>query len=218
MENAEIARLFTETADLMEIAGEDAFRIRSYRNAASVIEGYPERVADILTTRSASVTDIPGIGKGSGGGPAGDRASAGLSSGAICCCEKYPADGARIAEDPGTRSEEHRAAVRALPGQHGRRTGAHLPGAETARAAAHGRQAGREGAALHRPIPPERRPLSAELRPSDGRANSRHGWRKTPGVEKITAGGKPATRDAKPLAISICWLRVQARRRRWNAS
>jgi DNA polymerase (family 10) len=64
MENAEIARLFSETADLMEIAAEDGFRIRSYRNAASVILGYPERVADIVADPERNVTDIPGVGKG----------------------------------------------------------------------------------------------------------------------------------------------------------
>ncbi len=32
MENRAIARMLAETADLMEIAGEDSFRIRSYRN------------------------------------------------------------------------------------------------------------------------------------------------------------------------------------------
>ena len=48
MENREIARLLSETADLMEIAGEDSFRIRSYRNAASAIDGYPESVSAIL--------------------------------------------------------------------------------------------------------------------------------------------------------------------------
>ena len=64
MENAEIARLFSETADLMEIAAEDGFRIRSYRNAASVILGYPERVADIAADPERRVTDIPGVGKG----------------------------------------------------------------------------------------------------------------------------------------------------------
>ena len=64
MENREIARLLSETADLMEIAGEDSFRIRSYRNAAAVIEGYPEPVAAILKNPDKKVTDIPGIGKG----------------------------------------------------------------------------------------------------------------------------------------------------------
>ncbi|MBI4874928.1 MAG: DNA polymerase/3'-5' exonuclease PolX [Acidobacteria bacterium] len=64
MENREIARLLSETADLMEIAAEDPFRIRSYRNAATVIEGYPESVAEMVRDPARKVTDIPGIGKG----------------------------------------------------------------------------------------------------------------------------------------------------------
>ncbi len=64
MENREIARLLAETGDLMEIAGEDSFRIRSYRNAASAIDGYPEPVSAILKNPEKKVTDIPGIGKG----------------------------------------------------------------------------------------------------------------------------------------------------------
>jgi DNA polymerase (family 10) len=64
MENKEIARLLAETADLMEVAGEDGFRIRSYRNAASVITSYPERITDIVCNPERKVTDIPGIGKG----------------------------------------------------------------------------------------------------------------------------------------------------------
>ena len=64
MENREIARMLAETADLMEIAGEDSFRIRSYRNAAAVIESYPEPVAAIIKDPEKKVTDIPGIGKG----------------------------------------------------------------------------------------------------------------------------------------------------------
>ena len=64
MENRDFARILYETGDLMEIAGEDGFRIRSYRNGASIIEGYPERVSDILANPDRKVTDIPGIGKG----------------------------------------------------------------------------------------------------------------------------------------------------------
>ena len=63
MENREIARLLWETADLMEIAGEDSFRIRSYRNGATAVEGYPERIEDILGDTERNVTDIPGIGE-----------------------------------------------------------------------------------------------------------------------------------------------------------
>ncbi len=48
----------------MEIAGEDSFRIRSYRNGATAVEGYPERVEEILRDAEKKVTDIPGIGKG----------------------------------------------------------------------------------------------------------------------------------------------------------
>jgi DNA polymerase (family 10) len=64
MENRDVAALLSQTADLMEIAGEDPFRIRSYRNAANVIEGYPERVLAIAADPARDVTEIPGIGKG----------------------------------------------------------------------------------------------------------------------------------------------------------
>ena len=64
MENAELASLLFETADLMEIAGEDPFRIRSYRNGGAAIEVFPERVADIVTDPNRDVTTIRGIGKG----------------------------------------------------------------------------------------------------------------------------------------------------------
>jgi DNA polymerase (family 10) len=47
----------------MEIAAEDPFRIRSYRNGASAIESYPERIEDIVKAQR-KVTEIPGIGKG----------------------------------------------------------------------------------------------------------------------------------------------------------
>jgi DNA polymerase (family 10) len=64
LENKEIARVLAETADLMEIAAEDSFRIRSYRNGASAVESNPDRIEDILRGPARKVTDIPGIGKG----------------------------------------------------------------------------------------------------------------------------------------------------------
>ena len=63
MENREFAHLLSETADLMEIAGEDSFKIRSYRNAASVIESYPERIDDILRNPDRKITEVAGVGK-----------------------------------------------------------------------------------------------------------------------------------------------------------
>jgi len=64
VDNKELARVLWETADLMEIAAEDSFRIRSYRNGATAIEGHPESIAAILKDPARKVTDIPGIGKG----------------------------------------------------------------------------------------------------------------------------------------------------------
>jgi DNA polymerase (family X) len=64
MENREVARLLSETADLMEISGEDGFRIRSYRNAAAAVESYPDNVVAMVGKPDVKVTDVPGIGKG----------------------------------------------------------------------------------------------------------------------------------------------------------
>lgn len=64
MDNKEFARVLWETADLMEIAAEDGFRIRSYRNGATAIEGHSESISAILHDPDRKVTDIPGIGKG----------------------------------------------------------------------------------------------------------------------------------------------------------
>jgi DNA polymerase (family 10) len=64
VENSEIADVLEETADLMEIAAEDGFRVNSYRKAARTVKDYPERVVDILADPARKVTDIPGIGKG----------------------------------------------------------------------------------------------------------------------------------------------------------
>ena len=62
MENAEVAAVFDEIADILEIRGENAFRIRSYRNAARTIRDHAERMED-LAAGGADLTDLPGIGK-----------------------------------------------------------------------------------------------------------------------------------------------------------
>ena len=64
MENKEIAGILEETADLMEVAGQDPFRIRSYRNAVRAIENLSERLEDILNDPGRKLTDIASIGKG----------------------------------------------------------------------------------------------------------------------------------------------------------
>lgn len=62
MENRDIANVLRETADLMEIAGEDSFRVRSYRRAADAIDGASQRLQDIAEDRRL-LMEIPGIGK-----------------------------------------------------------------------------------------------------------------------------------------------------------
>ena len=64
MQNREVAKILSETADLMEIGAEDGFRIRSYRNAAAAIESCPDSIIAMLASADRKVTDVPGIGKG----------------------------------------------------------------------------------------------------------------------------------------------------------
>src|ERR1700730_12373624 len=63
MDNKAIAGLLYETADLLEIDGQDSFRVRSYRNAAEAIEALPQQVAD-LVQEPKKLIEIQGIGKG----------------------------------------------------------------------------------------------------------------------------------------------------------
>ena len=63
MDNKAIANILFETADLLEIDGQDSFRIRSYRNAAQAIENHSHQIRDIIGD-SKQVLAIPGIGKG----------------------------------------------------------------------------------------------------------------------------------------------------------
>ena len=63
MDNKAIATLLYETADLLEIDGQDSFRIRSYRNAAEAIEALPQQVADLIG-EPKKLLAVQGIGKG----------------------------------------------------------------------------------------------------------------------------------------------------------
>ena len=99
MENREIARILWETADLMEIAGEDSFRIRSYRNGATAIESHPERIEDISETRRAKSPTSPASGRASR--RASRRSSSAAPASAATSCCKNSRRRARSAEDPG---------------------------------------------------------------------------------------------------------------------
>jgi DNA polymerase (family 10) len=64
MNNAEIARRFYRLSALMEIRGDDPFRLRSYRNAAEAIEVWPTPLKEIAEKEGvAGLQEIPGVGK-----------------------------------------------------------------------------------------------------------------------------------------------------------
>jgi DNA polymerase (family X) len=60
--NAEIALVFDEIADLLEIENGNPFRIRAYRTAARTMETLGPSAAQLLDEGS-DLTDLPGIGK-----------------------------------------------------------------------------------------------------------------------------------------------------------
>ncbi|OHE56388.1 MAG: DNA polymerase III [Thermodesulfovibrio sp. RBG_19FT_COMBO_42_12] len=60
MKNQGIARIFNDIADLLEIKGENPFRIRAYRRAAQNIEALTKDVAE---TTKDELLNIPGIGQ-----------------------------------------------------------------------------------------------------------------------------------------------------------
>ncbi|RLF54808.1 MAG: DNA polymerase III, partial [Thermoplasmata archaeon] len=61
MKNQEIADVFYQIADLLEIKGEQPFRVRAYRRAAQRIETLEVDVEDLY--RKGRLRDVPGIGE-----------------------------------------------------------------------------------------------------------------------------------------------------------
>jgi len=59
--NADIAAIFDEIADLLDIGNENPFRVRAYRNAARHLQGTGQSVADMVR-RGDDLTRLPGIG------------------------------------------------------------------------------------------------------------------------------------------------------------
>jgi DNA polymerase (family 10) len=64
VDNETIARKFYRLAALMDIRGDDPFRLRSYRNAAEAIETWPTPMQKIASEEGiAGLQSIPGVGK-----------------------------------------------------------------------------------------------------------------------------------------------------------
>ena len=64
MDNEAIARRFYRLSALMEIRGDDPFRLRSYRNAAEAIETWPTPMQKIAAAEGiGGLQSVPGVGK-----------------------------------------------------------------------------------------------------------------------------------------------------------
>lgn len=64
LDNQSIAQKFYRLAALMDIRGDDPFRLRSYRNAAEAIETWPKPLGQIAGEEGIEgLQAIPGVGK-----------------------------------------------------------------------------------------------------------------------------------------------------------
>ncbi len=61
METARIARVLAEMGTLLEVRGENAFRVRAYQNAAQALKGLPSDLSEMLA--DGSLAQVPGIGE-----------------------------------------------------------------------------------------------------------------------------------------------------------
>jgi DNA polymerase (family 10) len=60
LDNAAVARILREIADLLEIKNENPFKIRAYRNGADIASNHPH---DLSSLDANALREIPGIGK-----------------------------------------------------------------------------------------------------------------------------------------------------------
>lgn len=60
--NIDIAAVFEEIADLLEIDGANVFRVRAYRNAAREVQGLGVPVAGMIA-KGENLSELPSIGK-----------------------------------------------------------------------------------------------------------------------------------------------------------
>ena len=62
MKNSEIAHIFQDIADLLEIKGEIIFKVRAYQKAARAIENLPQEITSMVES-GKNLKDIPGVGE-----------------------------------------------------------------------------------------------------------------------------------------------------------
>jgi len=62
MKNSEVAKVFQDIADLLELKGENVFKIRAYQKAARAIEHHP-RELEAMLGEGEDLQSIPGVGE-----------------------------------------------------------------------------------------------------------------------------------------------------------
>ncbi len=62
MKNSEVAKVFQDIADLLELKGENVFKIRAYQKAARAIEHYP-RELKVMLDEGEDLQSVPGVGE-----------------------------------------------------------------------------------------------------------------------------------------------------------
>lgn len=62
VQNAEVAAMFEQAAELLEIKGDNPFRVRAYRRAARTIERLPRSVSSLVKA-GEDLSELPGIGE-----------------------------------------------------------------------------------------------------------------------------------------------------------
>ena len=110
--NGDIAAIFEEMADLLEIEGANPFRVRAYRFAARTIRDLPGEVADMVA-RGEDLTSLPGIGDDLAG-----KIREIIRTGTVAALEaqrhKTPATLTELLRIPGLGPKRVQALVRAL--------------------------------------------------------------------------------------------------------
>lgn len=85
MTNDQLASLFEEMADLLELSGENAFRIRAYRSGAAAIQTLSQPVEELIA-QDFDLTSIDGI-----GATLAEKSKIAIQTGAIEALEKLRA-------------------------------------------------------------------------------------------------------------------------------
>ena len=110
--NGDIAAIFEEMADLLDIEGANPFRVRAYRFAARTIRDLPGEVAEMVA-RGEDLTSLPGIGDDLAG-----KILEIIRTGTVAALEaqrhKTPATLTELLRIPGLGPKRVQALVRAL--------------------------------------------------------------------------------------------------------